>query len=607
VSEDQDKPGGFTPVEWAGATPRSARYDDTYFSAEDGLAESRAVFLTGCGLPGAWAGRRHFTVGELGFGTGLNILALIHLWRQSRPSAAAHLHIFSIEAYPMARVDAERALGHWPELADLAQPLLASWPDRRGWQRLAWPELGVTLDLAIAEVGAALSGWTGRADAWFLDGFAPSRNPEMWRDEVLALIAARSNPGARAASFTVAGAVRRGLEAQGFAVERAPGFGRKKQRLEVRFLGAAAASPVPRVAILGAGIAGAALQRAFGRLGLKARVFDPGGAGAGASGNAAALVTPRLDAGLGAIAELHAQAFARAVGVYRDETLEAIIATGALQLETTPRDGGRFAKIARWEGFAAAALACTEPAETTEALDEPAAPGALAYRDAMVIEPHAILSAWLGDCVERIAVDRLQHDGQAWRLLDPAGALIAEVDVVVLAMGHASAALAPDLRLQAVRGQVSMAEAAFTGAPAAWGGYAIPTRTGVLFGATHERGVDDTAVSAEDHARNLSTLAEARPALAARLADVRLTGRASVRAATADHMPVAGAVPGMEGLYVLSGFGGRGFTLAPILAEKVAADVLGLGGPLPAPLARIVDPARMTRPANEPGRKNQDL
>lgn len=592
MSDDLQKPGGFAPVEWAGATPRSARYDDTYFSAEDGLAESRAVFLTGCGLPDAWVGRRHFTVGELGFGTGLNILALIDLWRQSRPSAQAHLHIFSVEAYPMERADAVRALGHWPELVDLARPLLAHWPDRRGWRRIEWAKLGVTLDLAIDEVGAALTDWTGRADAWFLDGFAPSRNPEMWRDEVLALVAARSNPGARAASFTVAGAVRRGMEAKGFAVVRAPGFGRKKQRLEARLPGVAAEAPIPRVAILGAGIAGAALYRAFATLSVEARVFDAGGAGAGASGNAAALVTPRLDAGLGAIAQLHAQAFARAVELYRGETPGAIVVTGALQLETTPRDAGRFAKIARWDGFAADSLTCLRPDAAAHVLDETVAPGALAYRDAVVVEPHAIFATWLGDAVEPIAIDRLEHDAQTWRLWDAAGTVIAEADVVVLAMGHASTALAPDLRLQPVRGQASMADDAFTGVPAAWGGYAIPTRTGVLFGATHERGSEDVAIRPADNAQNLTALTEGRPALARRLADGPLTGRAAVRAATPDHMPVAGAVTGAEGLFVLSGLGGRGFSLAPILAEQVAAQVLGLGGPLPLSLAHLVDPAR---------------
>ncbi len=586
------------PVEWpiteAGSegAPRSPRFGDTYFSAEDGLAESRAVFLAGCDLPGAWAGRRHFTVGELGFGTGLNILAVLDLWRRTRPSPEARLHLFSVEAYPIGGDDAARALAHWPDLDDLTAPLLEGWPDgRRGWRRIAWPALGATLDLAIAEVGGALADWAGAADAWFLDGFAPSRNPEMWRNEVLAGVASRSRPGARVASFTVAGAVRRGLEAQGFAVERAPGFGRKKQRLEARLPGVANDSDAPQVAILGAGVAGAALHRAFARLGVESRVFDPGGAGAGASGNAAALVTPRLDAGLGAGAALHAQAFARAVELYRRETPEAILAAGALQLESGPRDGARFDRIIGWDGFAKRALARLGGAEAAERLGETAAPGALAYRDALVVEPTAVLARWLAAPPDPRLVERLERVEGKWRLLGADGEGLGEADMLVVAGGAASSRFT-GLGLRSVRGQASVAAAPFTGAPAAWGGYAIPTRTGVLFGATHDRDDGATDVRAEDHARNLALLAQGRPALALRLAGVALEGRAGVRAATPDHLPLAGAVPGRDGMFVLAGLGGRGFTLAPILAEAIAAQALGLGGPLPAPLARLVDPAR---------------
>lgn len=586
---DQD----WAEIVWADGSPRSSRFDDTYFSAEDGLAETRAVFLAGCGLPEAWAGRRRFTIGELGFGTGLNILAALDLWRRTRPSPAATLHLFSVEAYPMARAEAERALARWPELADLTDPLLAGWPDgRRGWRRIAWPEIGATLDLAVEEVGAALSGWTGAADAWFLDGFAPARNPEMWRDEVLAAVATRTAPGGRLASFTVAGAVRRGLEAQGLEVERAPGFGRKKQRLEARRLGPAPAEGAPpRVALIGAGIAGASLKRAFDRLGVEARVFDAAGAGAGASGNPAALVTPRLDAGLGGIAELYSQAFAHAVEVYRTEAPEAMIATGALQLETAPRDGGRYDRIAAWNGFAAGALTRLAPAAASTRLGEAGAPGALAYRDALVIEPHALFSAWLAREPERRPIDRLGRRDGAWVLLGEDGEVVAEADVVVIASGHASSRFM-DLPLRPVRGQVSLAAMPFTGEAAAWGGYAIPTRTGTLFGATHDRGDTASDVRAEDHARNLAALAEGRPALAVQVREAPLQGRASVRAATPDHLPLAGAAPGMEGAYLLTGLGGRGFTLAPVLAEQVAAQALRLAGPLPRHLQELVNPGR---------------
>ena len=179
-----------SPIDWtADGAPHSRLFDDVYFSSVDGLAESRAVFLEGCGLPGAWTGRRSFVVGELGFGTGLNILALLDLWRRTR-GIGARLNVFSIEAHPLTAEEAGRALAAWPELGDLSALLIERWPRRaRGFHRLDLPELGATLDLAIMDAAEALAQWTGRADAWFLDGFAPARNPGMWSDEVLAGVA----------------------------------------------------------------------------------------------------------------------------------------------------------------------------------------------------------------------------------------------------------------------------------------------------------------------------------------------------------------------------------------------------------------------------------
>ena len=212
--------GDESPIEWQDdGQPRSRRFGDVYFSAQDGLAEARAVFLQGCGLPGAWAGRRRFVVGELGFGTGLNIAALLDLWRETRPPGGM-LSILSVEAFPVSADEAMRALAHWPELSDISRCLIAGWPGRaRGRHRVDLAEFNAILDVAVMDVHDALSGWTGRADAWFLDGFSPSMNPQMWTDEVLGLVAARSAPGARAATYTVAGQVKRGLASAGFAVQ----------------------------------------------------------------------------------------------------------------------------------------------------------------------------------------------------------------------------------------------------------------------------------------------------------------------------------------------------------------------------------------------------
>ena len=590
-------PGPDSPLNWSNdGQPRSRLYDDVYFSAEDGLAEARAVFLAGCGLPDAWTGRGRFTVGELGFGTGLNIAALIDLWRRHRP-AGGRLHVFSVEAHPISAEEARRALAHWPELSDLAARLTAQWPGRaRGMHRLELADLGVTVDVAIDEVVPALSGWCGAADAWFLDGFAPARNPAMWTDEVLALVAARSAPGAVCATFTVAGQVRRGLAAAGFAVEKAPGFGRKRERLAARLPGQApAAKSDLKVAIVGAGVAGGSAARAVRALGGEPLVFDAEGHGAGASGNPAALVTPRLDAGLGPPAALFGHAFRRAVSLY-DAMPQIGIARGALQVATAARDAARFAKVAGSDLFEPASLAPLSAAETAERLGEPA-PEALDLTDGRVIAPAPLLVAWAPEVRQAKVVDLEPVEGR-WRLVGEGGEILAEADAVILAAALATADLAEGLPLGAVRGQASFTAFADPPPAAAFGGYAIPTRDGVLFGATHDRGDVGRDVRAEDHQRNLGFLAEGLPQLAARLAVAPLKGRASIRVATPDHLPVAGPALGApDGLFVLAGFGARGFTLAPLLAEHVAALIFGAPSPLPAALAAVVDPGRFQKRA----------
>jgi len=577
---------GDSPLQWTDdGLPRSARFGDIYYSAEDGLAETRAVFLDGCGLPDRWAGRRRFTVAELGFGVGLNVAALLDLWRRAGPGGA-QLHIFSVEAFPVSAADARRALARWPELADAASALTAAWPGQaRGIHRRELPDYRAILDVAVMDAGDALAGWRGAADAWFLDGFAPALNPRMWSDDLLQQVGARSAPGARAATYTVAGQVRRGLSAAGFAVEKRPGFGRKRERLEARRPGAAAEPRVPSVAVVGGGIAGAALARAFRTLGAEPRVLEAVQPGTGASGNPAALVTPRLDAGLGVPAALYAGAFARAVALY-GAVPEAVLARGVLQLAQAERDLPRFRKIAGSDLFEPGALQVLDAAEASARLGEPA-PAALEIRQALVVRPPAVLAAWMGEALTgRVAHLRPGGHGD-WCLLDAEGAEIARADVVAVAAGAGSADLIAGLPLSPVRGQASWRDGLAPIVPAAWGGYAIPTGAGVLFGATHDRGDVGADLREADHRRNLETLARARPVLAARLAGEPLAGRAAVRAVTPDRLPIAGPA-GPPGLFALTGLGSRGFAFAPWLAEHLAALAVGAPSPLPAPQAALL-------------------
>lgn len=576
------------PIDWSEpGAPRSSLYGDVYFSLDDGLAESRAVFLQGCGLPQAWPGRRHFTVAELGFGTGLNIVALIDLWRRHRP-ANGRLHILSIEAHPLGREDAARALSAWPEIAEAARSLLERWPRRAaGFHRMDLPD-GVTLDLAIGDATWALSQWSGQADAWFLDGFSPALNPAMWSDQVLDLIATRSAPGARLATFTVAGAVRRGLAARGFTVEKRPGHGRKRERLEARLEGERVERAPPRVAIVGGGVAGAAVARALAAQGLEPVVIEAQAPGADASGFASALVSPRLDAGDEGIASLYAQMLHRAADLYRGIP-DAVLADGLLRLEHGARDAVRFDRVAAQSQWESEAVSRLSAAQAAERLGEDTS-GGLLFADGLAIAPHRVLADWLAAVpVVNASVARIEHCETGWRLFDAEGDLVADADQVVLAGGWRGAALIPALGLSPVRGQATTVPGPVIPA-VTWGGYAAPTSSGVLFGATHDRDRPDDAVDPADDARNLTTLAAALPGLAASLDQTAFQGRAAVRAVTGDRLPICGEIG--DGLFVLSGLGSRGWTAAPLLGEHIAALIANAPSPMPENLASRIRPFR---------------
>lgn len=217
----QQEPDG---IDWeAGELPVSRRFGDPFFSRTDGLAEARHVFLAGNGLPDRF--RPGFAVAELGFGTGLNALALWTLWDEA--GAPGPVTMTSFELCPMAGEDMRRALARWPELGPRAEALARALPRAGGTADLG----SLRLTLVPGDARATLPRWVGRADAWFLDGFAPARNPEMWEPPLLAAVARATRPGGSVATYSAAGAVRRGLAAAGFAVERRPGFGRKREML----------------------------------------------------------------------------------------------------------------------------------------------------------------------------------------------------------------------------------------------------------------------------------------------------------------------------------------------------------------------------------------
>lgn len=601
----------FPRINWnAEGAPVAEQFGDVYYSLQDGLEETRAVFLKGCGLPDAWAGRRQFTVAETGFGMGLNFLALWQLWQRERPSADAQLTFVSFEGFPLTEEDARRALAHWPELAAFAGPLLRQWPGPvRGVRELHFPEDGVRLVLHLGDISETLPQSGVRADAWFLDGFSPAKNEDMWGSWIYPEIARRSASGARLGTFTVAGAVRRGLTEAGFEVWKAQGHGRKRERLEARIEVPPAdspdlhglRSPAPRphrVAILGAGIAGAALAHRLKADGFAAEVFDPAPAPAsGASGNPLALLMPRLDAGDTAEAGLLIDAYLAARAAWRrfPEAEE----TDVLQTPRSAAEAARFEKL------------LADPPLPLEDL-EAARGGGLLHKRALILRPAAL--------VARLLDGIPAHFGVAPDISLSARSVGGSVfDAIILANGMDAARLAPVLPLEARLGQVDWVESGVA-APAsalASGSYALALDGQRLWGATFEKsaGAFEPGGTPAARAENLAGLEKLAPWWISQARAGSVCSRASLRATTPDRLPLIGAVPDeaaamtafedlkkgravdadaplLDGIYVAGGYGARGFTWAPWAASILSARLSSAPAPAPVRALSTVSPMR---------------
>ncbi|NQW11798.1 MAG: bifunctional tRNA (5-methylaminomethyl-2-thiouridine)(34)-methyltransferase MnmD/FAD-dependent 5-carboxymethylaminomethyl-2-thiouridine(34) oxidoreductase MnmC [Alphaproteobacteria bacterium] len=628
-------------LEWRDGVPVSGRFGEAYFSREDGLAEARRVFLDGCSLPDAWAGRHRFTVGETGFGTGLNFLATWDLWRRHRPADGV-LHYLAVEGYPIRRGTLVGVLRPFRELAPLAKALTDRYPgDQPGLHRIWFPEDGVCLTLAIGEVNAMLPRLEARADAWFLDGFAPARNPAMWSDRVLSEVARLTSGYARLAGSTSATAVRRGLEAAGFTVERRPDVGGKREAIAGVFRGPVAVSPAPwfdpppplprpdRVAVIGAGIAGASLAGALARRGVPTRWFDRReGPAAEASGNPVGILMPRptvrdtAAGALSAVALAYARAMAGASGISfgGDGVLELAVDDAAEARQAALAATGRLAPV---DGQRVDASTASRIAGV--ALDRPG----LWFRGSGWVDPRQWTQAMAGGAplLAGTEITGLDRHGLGWRLTHARGEA-EEVDAVIVATGAAMAFPAFEhLPLTPVRGQLSFPNATDASrrlrAVLVYGGYLSPMIEGRhAAGASYDReGFDLTAwpqpVRPDDHTR----IRDAMPGAVRRLMEggfgVEIEGRASLRSTTTDQLPLAGPVvdpaafraayarltidrrrtggspaPYMPGLFMLTGLGSRGLVTAPLLAELVVAALLGEPWPVERRVAEAVHPSR---------------
>ena len=285
-----DAPTQQAHLEWdEQGQPLSSHFADVYFSNENALAETRYVFLANNQLPERFAALttdQQLVIGETGFGTGLNFLCAWQLFEQQAVTGA-RLHFISVEKYPLNKADLQRALALWPELAPYAEQLLAQYVALHpGFQRLVFADGRIILTLLIGDALELLGQLDARVDAWFLDGFAPAKNPDMWTPELFAELARRSHPSTTLGTFTSTGYVRRRLNEAGFKMKRVPGLGKKWEVLKGAFIGSAAAPEKPWFArpaqpkgersalVIGAGLAGCATAASLAQRGWQVTLLE---------------------------------------------------------------------------------------------------------------------------------------------------------------------------------------------------------------------------------------------------------------------------------------------------------------------------------------------
>ncbi len=588
-------PRTLTPatVVWEDGVPTAPAYGDIYFSRHDGVAESAAVFVTGSDLPARF---QHctgaFCIAELGFGTGLNfVLARQAFLAYAR--AGARLTFVSFERHPLPAAERSRLA----TLLAPAHPVLAAAletlndcavPALRGWHRLQFDGGRVQLALYLGAADEGLEDWLasaagGAVDAWFLDGFAPSRNEAMWAASLFARLPALSRPGATVATFSVAAAVRRGLEQAGFEVTRMPGPQGKRQVLRGHLrsgLGRLATHPPRRVRVIGAGLAGACCAAALARRGVAVQVDDPLGAAGAASGNPWAVMHPRLPLDDGPRGPLFAAAYA----------------------------GSR-----SW--LTAYSTDCWQP-RTVLQLPELRRPERLSS----VLERYLQSGPWLA-ADELGGLTAIRFDGAGWadlgrlvdRLLDhplitrseqrwqaPIGPLAHTTDeAVIIAAGTHSAELLPGrpplgrMRGQLTRTRLSMPAAAAALPIVTGRGHALALADGWVCGASYIRSAEAEFPSEVERDENLGRLAELQGLLGVAQHSGEVTAEfVGLRCTVPDRVPLIGPMSEVPGLYVSTGHASAGLLTCPLAAELIAAAICGEAPVLDAEMRALVRPDR---------------
>jgi tRNA 5-methylaminomethyl-2-thiouridine biosynthesis bifunctional protein len=623
----------------AAGTPVSPAYDDIYFSPgdESPAAQARHVFLGGNGLPERWANKDAFTTVELGFGLGLNFLATWQAWRDD-PKRCERLHFASIEKHPFTREDLRTLHAHDPALEPLARQLHEAWPQLvPGVHRLHFDEGRVVLTLVFADVADAVAELRFGADAFYLDGFAPDRNAEMWTPRVMQGLARLARPGATLATYTTARAVRDALADAGFVTEKRRGYGSKRDMLAGRFAPRwTQRRPPPPVfvwperhaIVIGAGLAGAAMCERLAARGWQIELIERDTAPATeASGLHAGVFHPQPTMDDNVLAKLTRAGFLHAL--QRWSALEADghalrrESCGVLRVAEDEEEDKRLQVIMQALGYPESYAAYLPREAASRQANRTLTSGAWWFPGGGWIRPSSLVAAQLAATPQLVthfgvAVHELRRDGKMWQALDGDGKTIASAPVVILATAHEATRLADFAQpLAMLRGQLSyLPESALRDLRSVLigAGYVVPAVDGIaIAGATTDFDDSDAELQSSGQQQNLAGLERMLPGSMAGLDTGTLTGAVGFRCISPDRLPLIGAVPDvqaaraqsaalagahapdlprMPGLYAACAYASRGLVWAALAGELIADLITGAPPPLEKSLIDAIDPGR---------------
>lgn len=616
-------------LDWQDGQPYSLNYGDVYFSRDHGMQESQYVFLSQNHLQHRWQSLNspHFTIAETGFGTGLNFLCAWQLWLESAPSPA-RLHYISTEKHPLTTTDLARALDLWPTLKALRDQLLIQYQSlSAGWHQLKFDQGRVTLTLLIGDAMTTLPKLYASVDAWFLDGFAPAKNPEMWQPEILKQIARLSHAETTFATFTSAAEVRRGLLATGFDVSKVAGFGRKREMLVGQYQAGKKISvhhKLHSAVVIGGGIAGTSTSRALAERGWQVTLIERHAQLAQeASGNQVGILYPRLSGQDITLSRLALNGYLNTLRLLQRLQLSpyGFAACGLLQLAFDARELARCRAVAA-RGLPAEIVRFVATDEASELAGITLKHSALYFPAAGWVSPPAFCMALAAHKNIEILASynalQIQRHHESWQVYDKTK-LLAEAEVVVLASANDTRSFeqSQHLPLESVRGQMTMLQQSAVSqnlrTVLCADGYISPAYQGMHgIGATFSPNDTSTEIRESDHHANISMLKHIAPGLHAALSQQPNSGRVAFRCSSPDYLPLIGPLldgtrllakpprpnasatdlPWLHGLYVNTGHGSKGLINAPLCAEMLASVINGEPAPVDAQLLAALDPNR---------------